>query len=641
MKRSLLLGAALCFGVASIAQTGIMKEVGYRYASPRNSIDPVQVTNVLPKAVKHNWDGTSEVGRTEITKSINIYTALVEEQTCISYNAATNSILFASRGGTGAAGTGNDIVASVSNDGGISFNSFIAAQSANSNLLRYPSGAIYNPAGNTSPDQAYFSVSGPVTRSSVWTGTFFGMGTLSGQNLSLTSIDKTGNGDLLLRGGMTIDGQGIGHIAGMQYVGSSGITEYKAVVFRGVFDGGNNTMNWASVDMMPGVVKGTDGIYAMAYQMNNVAFSPDGSVGYLMYVGSDNRAPQNDLCGYQPIVYKTTDGGATWNQMAYIDLKNNAVMSDYLFGLRRDNGTVKPHFNEADLVVDSKGDLHIFASVAGTYSDHIDSVGRFIFKYEKGAIFELTNVDQSDTWYVNYVDTLATREVKAEEGGYGQGTDAAGWSHRVQASRSADGNRVFVTWTDTDPVFWGFQTIDDYFNRYPDIKGWGRDITNNKRTLAKNFTNTSDFAGDNFFNYAGEVARTIDGGNEIAYTTTVIDFAGGPGAAVTHFYVNGIQFNDNDFVITGVKENSSVVNSIDVYPNPAKDQATIKMNLAKGGNAEIALYNITGQKVYSQNIEAQQGAQQITLPVANLNSGVYFYSVTINGERVSRKLVVE
>jgi hypothetical protein len=65
------------------------------------------------------------------------------------------------------------------------------------------------------------------------------------------------------------------------------------------------------------------------------------------------------------------------------------------------------------------------------------------------------------------------------------------------------------------------------------------------------------------------------------------------------------------------------------------------MNLAKGGNAEIALYNITGQKVYSQNIEAQQGAQQITLPVANLNSGVYFYSITINGERVSRKLVVE
>lgn len=641
MKRSLLLGAALCFGMASIAQTGIMKEVEYRYASPRNSIDPVHVTSVLPKATKHMGDGTSEVNRVEITKSINIYTALVEEQTCISYNAATNAILFASRGINGGAGTGNDIVASVSKDGGLSFNSFVGAQSANNNLLRYPSGAIYNPAGNTNPDEAFFGVSGPVTLSSQWIGTFFGTGTLAGQNVKYTSINKTGNGDLLLRGGMTIDGQGIGHIAGMQYVGSSGITEYKAVVFKGEFDAANSTFNWTTQDLVPGVSQGTDGIYAMSYQMNNVAFSPDGSVGYMMYVGSDSRAPQNDLCGYQPIVYKSVDGGTTWNQMAYLDLKNNAVMSDYLFGLRRDNGTVKPHFNEADLVVDSKGDLHIFASVAGTYSDDIDSVGRYIFKYEKGAIFELTNVGQGDTWYINYIDTLATREVKAEEGGYGQGTDAAGWSHRVQASRSADGNRVFVTWTDTDPAFWGFQTIDDYFNRYPDIKGWGRDITTNKRTQPKNFTSSSDFAGDNFFNYAAEVARTIDGGNEIAYSTTAIDFNGGPGAAVVHYYVNGINFNDADFVVTGVTETPSVVNSMEVYPNPAKDQATLKVNLSKGGNAEVALYNVTGQKVFGKAFEAQQGTQQIDIPVANLKAGVYFYSVTVNGERVSRKLVVE
>lgn len=68
---------------------------------------------------------------------------------------------------------------------------------------------------------------------------------------------------------------------------------------------------------------------------------------------------------------------------------------------------------------------------------------------------------------------------------------------------------------------------------------------------------------------------------------------------------------------------------IKVYPNPAKNSLIIELLLGEGELAKLELWSITGA-IAQQNI-LWSGKSDIN--VANLNSGVYFYSIIINDEQ--------
>lgn len=70
-----------------------------------------------------------------------------------------------------------------------------------------------------------------------------------------------------------------------------------------------------------------------------------------------------------------------------------------------------------------------------------------------------------------------------------------------------------------------------------------------------------------------------------------------------------------------------------VYPNPATNNFTV--NLGNDEKANIQLFNIVGQQVYSETIT---GSAQVN--VANLHSGVYMLKVNQNGKVYTTKVVV-
>ena len=74
-------------------------------------------------------------------------------------------------------------------------------------------------------------------------------------------------------------------------------------------------------------------------------------------------------------------------------------------------------------------------------------------------------------------------------------------------------------------------------------------------------------------------------------------------------------------------------NNMTVYPNPATNNFTV--NLGNDEKANIQLFNIVGQQVYSENIT---GSAQVN--VANLHSGVYMLKVNQNGKVYTTKVVV-
>ena len=71
-----------------------------------------------------------------------------------------------------------------------------------------------------------------------------------------------------------------------------------------------------------------------------------------------------------------------------------------------------------------------------------------------------------------------------------------------------------------------------------------------------------------------------------------------------------------------------------VYPNPATNNFTI--NLGNDEKANIQLFNIVGQQVYSETITS---SAQVN--VSNLNSGVYMLKISQNGKVYTTKVIVK
>ena len=92
-----------------------------------------------------------------------------------------------------------------------------------------------------------------------------------------------------------------------------------------------------------------------------------------------------------------------------------------------------------------------------------------------------------------------------------------------------------------------------------------------------------------------------------------------------------------------IKEVKAVNGNITaLYPNPATGTATLEYNLKAGSNVTVELFNITGQKILEQNLGVQSKGQhrfRFNKSSMNINSGVYFYNLKIDGNPLSGKIV--
>lgn len=81
---------------------------------------------------------------------------------------------------------------------------------------------------------------------------------------------------------------------------------------------------------------------------------------------------------------------------------------------------------------------------------------------------------------------------------------------------------------------------------------------------------------------------------------------------------------------------------IGLSPNPATDKAAISVAVSLEAPATIFIRDISGKTVYKQSALLRKGINSIDLPVVNqLGSGTYFVQVTVNDERLTKKLVIK
>ncbi|PBQ31847.1 hypothetical protein CNR22_08720 [Sphingobacteriaceae bacterium] len=166
------------------------------------------------------------------------------------------------------------------------------------------------------------------------------------------------------------------------------------------------------------------------------------------------------------------------------------------------------------------------------------------------------------------------------------------------------------------------------------------------------------FAG-NCFASVTEVSpggTTLNGGASASQSSTeyqmlTADIAEGSTPGISHIkYTIFNASNPSDSVqITikynvaapvGIKEANKSLSSFEIFPNPAKENASILVNSVKSFESQVIVYNSIGAVVFQKQVSIVEGKNKIDLNIENLSVGIYFASIKTAEATVTKKLVV-
>jgi hypothetical protein len=243
-------------------------------------------------------------------------------------------------------------------------------------------------------------------------------------------------------------------------------------------------------------------------------------------------------------------------------------------------------------------------------------------------------------WEAELIHEMYTFEVSADDQLFGSGSDAMGWTHRINASRSEDGSKMIVVWGDTDTTLAAPNTDGFLINSAPDIFAVGKDLTTNTTYPITNFTVGTMFWGDNFFHYASDIIYEDGNGNMIVPVTTA-DIGPTPLDPVDHNLLMTVGFGPT----IGVEQNSaenSLMNVSQNFPNPFNDRTNISVELEQGAELELFVYNMIGQQVHFESKgKVNAGSYNFMVSAQELKPGVYFYRIAADGKSVTKKMIVQ
>jgi len=578
------------------------------------------------------------IERLKIGSSYNFYTAIVSETNALTADQNLNLVSFTHRqdnGNPGGDGKSGYIMNTFSTDGGKTFPNKILVATFDtvnkaSTFARYPAGTVINPKGNKDPMKAVAAVAGPITGGSGWTGYYYASSSLDGTAKKQQYLDNSKSTTVYQHfprlSPLSTD-NGFAYVLGADYDANTTGAEINALIINnGKLNASTNQVDWTTTRINHGFAKDTANSKLIS-NLGSLAFSQDGLTGYMAVLGRDSVT---DVLAIQPIVYKTVDGGTTWNQMPIFDFKSVPVFNTMLPKTNR--GDVKPYFSSSqgwDMAVDKNNNLHIFSLVHGTSSYDPDSLGFGFFNLR--LMFDTYTT--ANGWDARFIDTLKAADVPATSSLWSTLTLDA----RMQMSRTMDGSKLVYSWLDTDPSF-------DVVNLYPDIKGQAYDLTKSVASRTKNFTLGTNFDAQNYFLYASNVALTV--GNNLVVPCTVSDSQSstrGDGTdPADHFYVSGIEYTPQDFGLpTSVSElERGGLKISQNYPNPFNSETSIDVVLASPSKVTLTVSNLVGQKVYE--IEANVGTtHSFKVSKNKMTPGVYFYTVKSSTETITNKMIVE
>ncbi|MBK9285156.1 MAG: T9SS type A sorting domain-containing protein [Sphingobacteriaceae bacterium] len=635
---------------------------------------------------------------TAIGGSENIYGVLSSQNRPLNYNEKLNAISFIHRKGSTytalpVSNTGA-MIARISTSWGQSWDS-TCFWSNGSNLARYPQGGIYNPPGNLQMSNAYIVGMGPITDGTAWTGNWYASKQLGMGNYDNTASAAPGAQQFIAntppfapglakhdfpRPSFSATDDGIVRTIANRYYGYDGgagaPTDFRgAAIVKGTFNAG--TFVWTSDTIIPDFVTRTNQT-KQAWDQPVMAWNQSGTHGYVVFLGAAATATGSNK-GWQPIIYKTTNSGASWALIPGIDFNAPAFAPvKQSIAAVNVNPTLEVPFFKVDegydVSVDVNNKLHIFSTLVGTASQHNDSLE---YTYNFGAdgynwphtpgarpyLYDFIG-DGTSTWTFTLVDSMAT-EVPGSVPAAGGYTDNP-WDidqnskvssdARLQLSRTSDGNYIVYSWAESDTNFTNGQKK---YNTQPNIKARAM-VTGTINSLSPTEVNVTkptppgpgfsanpNVANRAMFHFQSPTCLYVNclGSNTVQLRVPYTVSNSNPYSQLTenrHWFSAVTMEFAGLTICTGFQHNlSHEVSNMDLYPNPSNGNTLLTLDLPKDEKIQIEVLNIIGQIMYSKEILAHSGANTYELQLSDLKSGLYLVQVNTGKSVSTKKLIIQ
>lgn len=477
-----------------------------------------------------------------IGTAYNLFTILLDGQNQVSYHPDINSVSFVHRQNNGTSGGSGGVSFDLSTDGGATWSSntiLTPDYNAGSSPVtgnRYPSAALYNIPGNTDPDLAFIVANGPAldpaSATASWGYTFRISATLDGNNIDEQYYQTAGEPwDF--------------HPYGINYYGSGSLWSI-STTYNNTGDAAQDILTYQKYrvnEITPDLIgmefdynttdvepdfytyTATSGFEEnMAGYGWGVYFDPTGVTGYVVLLGAPADA---DLLSIKPIIYKTTDAGATWNLLPDFNFGSLTTFQDWTIPTWE--GEYLPFFTSYDAAVDNEGTLHLFTEYISRSTTSTEADSLFFIWNGFTGFAHMTTTDGSD-WDATLL-------------GYSQLADGllgtVNIPYRVQTSSTPDGSKIFFTRTMSDSTIFAEHST-------PDLLVIGYDIVSGEYTNEINFSAGTDFEYSMYFATTSPV--TMDNGSGEYEIPIVIAEPGADENSPPQFhYVKGVTFVDADF----------------------------------------------------------------------------------------------
>ncbi|MGZ3866307.1 MAG: T9SS type A sorting domain-containing protein [Bacteroidia bacterium] len=708
MKKALLIGAAIVVGASGIAQNN--RNASHRSAKfnaatvAKHLVESKNPSASTKRNSKINANPTAICAppATNYSSGPNIFGVgggvTTYKQNCLSYNADLNTYLFTHRRSTQWAaanpmGSGAIQGTWINVGTGAKDSTILYYEASATNPARYPSGVLYNPAGNTTDlTKAYVVGSGPAL---VGNGSFNGSWHATRQLLS-TGGDHTnppadqyynlanggwGGSTMFINYDMSQVGKRVLVSGEATDTTTSANANHNAVIggIIGICDFTSGSPVWSYDSITPPYYFKRDGAgngNANDQEGARIAFGPDGMTGYWVSLGRLAVTAGNSAdSAFHPIVYKTTDGGHTWA------MQNGATQYDwrkehpelmknlgYLPAAYRAAGYVAHRFtpdykNGIDVTVDANNVLHYVCSMKDQAVEDIDSLAfSYTYTYDyvnhhpifwdlmtDGTCWKTMMIDSA---IAGYVGGDPASDTTASANPIGNAGTFLPYGSRLQVSRSVDGTQIVYSWADSDPA-----VTTSPFNIQPDIHMKAYNVATGKVTASSNIT---DGIGVCFFHMMADVCAPKSGGivapfvYSLPRTTVSAGVYDGTGPA-DHLYSDCAMFMPGDYTMNAVLNEEAVsstckisvkafenpfATSVSNFPNPFSTTTNIVVNLHEGKNINVNVVDALGNVVFNKSVNGTIGANTVVFDAANVGAGVYFYTVTAGAEKVTKKLVV-
>lgn len=598
---------------------------------------------------------------TPIGQSSNAFSMLRTSQNQVFVDPALNLVGFIYRHNIGLYGQSapdnGRLRFSISTDAGLTWNTELGeVNTVYARRARYPQSLLYNPFGNTDPNNAYIVWAGPTILTG-YDGYVNGTCEITTINPVTTTenyqFQNTSSG---IPGGLCQSTPGIFWMADNATTLDTVFID-SINVFKGTFNAGN--VSWVKHTALYSPHSTSfDGEVHLTGP--NVAFSNDGQTGYIVFLGDIGTADST----YNPIIYKSTNAGNTWSSANELHIDQLAGVGDsikqYVFdtGITIESCTEVGTTFDFDITVDATNNLHIFTTVCA--AERTDTGGIVTgpkqytvwSAYPKNAV-DIYSTDGGTTWTSFYVAQV--NEFRSTLG-------AVNIDNFSQISRTTDGNILFYSWSDTDTILNQGATT----NIAPNTFIAGFNIQNGKRTCWKQITGVSNDDEAYSPTMAPYVLEGLNGGPE--YTLPIVTQESPTlndlSFSIYHYIGKGAKFCDEDFVdpigldlswvpelattlphcynysacfAIGVENEQTI--HFNLYPNPTTEMLNIQIE--QGSEIKnISMVNSIGQTVRTFQPSALVNGSSLQIDVKELAAGMYAINLNTSSKTYSKKFTV-